>query len=59
MMIFVIGTARELRTWEEGSGERYLEGKLRVEAPSDFSELRIHNTLSQPRKSFHHGAETG
>ena len=47
-----IGTAREIRKWEEESGERCLEGKLQLEAPSAISELRIHNTLSQPSGAF-------
>ena len=46
-----IRTAREIRKWEE-SGERCLEGKLQLEAPSAISELRIHNTLSQPSGAF-------
>ena len=47
-----IGTAREIKKWEEESGERCLEGKLQLEAPSAISELRIHNTLSQPSGTY-------
>ena len=47
-----IRTAREIRKWEEESGERCLEGKPHLEAPSAISELRIHNTLSQPSGAF-------
>ena len=47
-----IGTAREIKKWEEETGERCLEGKLQLEAPSAISELRIHNTLSQPSGAY-------